>query len=98
LISELAQLGISVTARATMMQYQNTAKSILEIARELNVDAVIEGSLFRDGDNLEIAARLYDGDNEQEMWTGSWRRGAPSHESSTARIRSSVLPIGSGRT
>lgn len=71
LISELAQLGISVIARATMMQYQATTKSIREIARELGVDAVIEGSLFRKGDSLEIAARLYDGD-EQEMWAGTY--------------------------
>jgi len=77
LISELAQLGISVIARTTMMQYQNTAKRIREIARELGVDAVIEGSFFREGDSLEIAARLYDGDNEREVWARSYDASLP---------------------
>jgi TolB-like protein/Flp pilus assembly protein TadD/tRNA A-37 threonylcarbamoyl transferase component Bud32 len=72
LISELAQLGLSVIARTTMRQYQNTAKPIGEIAEELGAQAVIEGSLFRAGDSLEITARLYRGANEQEIWTGSY--------------------------
>jgi len=71
LIAELGQLGLSMTARATMVQYRDTDKSISEIARELDVDAVIEGSVFRGGDSLEIAARLYAAD-EQELWTGSF--------------------------
>jgi len=71
LIAELGRLDLSVTARATMAQYHDTDKPISEIAAELGVDAVIEGSVFRGGDSLEIAARLYDAD-EQELWTGSF--------------------------
>ncbi|MBE0594084.1 MAG: protein kinase, partial [Gemmatimonadales bacterium] len=71
LIAELGQLGLSVTARATMAQFRNTDKPIREIARELGADAVIEGSLFRRGDSLQIATRLYDKD-EREIWTASY--------------------------
>jgi len=71
LIAELGRLDLSVTARATMAQYRATDKSISEIARELGVDGVIEGSVFRGGDSLEISARLYDTD-EQEIWTGTF--------------------------
>ena len=71
LIVELGRLGLSVTARRTMARYQDTEKGIGEIADELGVDAVIEGSVYRQGDSLEIATRLYDR-NEQEIWTASF--------------------------
>ena len=71
LIAELGQLGLSMISRATMAQYGDTDKPIREIARELGVDGVIEGSVFFEGDSLEITTRLYD-ENEQELWTGSF--------------------------
>ena len=71
LIVELGRLGLSVTARRTMARYRDTEKGIGEIAHELGVDAVIEGSVYRQGDSLEIATRLYDR-NEQEIWTASF--------------------------
>jgi serine/threonine-protein kinase len=71
LIVELGRLGLSVTARRTMARYRDTDKGIGEIAEELGVDGVIEGSVFRQGDSLEIATRLYDKD-EREIWTGSF--------------------------
>ena len=71
LIVELGRLGLSVTARRTMARYRDTDKGIGEIAEELGVDGVIEGSVFRQGDSLEIATRLYD-KNEQEIWTASF--------------------------
>jgi len=71
LIAELGHLGLSMTARATMARYRDTDKNISEIARELDVDGVIAGSMFRGGDSLEITARLYD-TNEQEIWNGTF--------------------------
>jgi serine/threonine-protein kinase len=71
LIKELGKLGLTVTARTTMRRYLGSEKSIGEIARELGVQGVIEGSFFRKGDSLEISARLYDR-AEQEIWNGSY--------------------------
>ena len=77
LISELAQLGVSMIARTTMLKYLSSAKSIAEIARELGVDGIIEGSVFRQGDSLAISARLYRGADERELWAGSYDGALP---------------------
>jgi serine/threonine-protein kinase len=77
LIAELGQLGLSVTARRTTSQYQDTESSIAEIAAELDVDGVIAGSVFRAGDSLEIATRLYDRD-ERAASRGRSRTGSNS--------------------
>jgi TolB-like protein/tRNA A-37 threonylcarbamoyl transferase component Bud32 len=71
LIAELGRLGLSMISRASMAGYRQTEKGIAEIARELNVDGVIEGSVFREGDSLEITTRLYDR-NEREVWAGTF--------------------------
>ncbi len=71
LIAELGRLGLSVTARTSMLRYRDTEKGIGEVADELGVDGVIEGSVFRGGDSLEIATRLYDRE-EREIWRGSF--------------------------
>ncbi|MCJ7629269.1 MAG: hypothetical protein MUO50_12895, partial [Longimicrobiales bacterium] len=71
LIAELGQLGLDMISRASMAQYRNTEKNVREIARELNVDGVIEGSVFREGDSLEIETRLYDR-NDREVWAGTF--------------------------
>jgi TolB-like protein len=70
LISELGRLGLSTTARATMVHYRETEEPIRRIARDLNVDGVIEGAVFRSGDSLEITVRLYDR-KEGEVWSGA---------------------------
>ncbi len=72
LISELAQAGVAVIARTSVMQYRDTEKPVREIARELNVDAVIEASVNRAGDSVEIDARLIDASTEELVWSGSY--------------------------
>ncbi len=69
LIAELAKAGISVIARTSTLGYQGSTKSVREIAEELGVDAVIEGSVFRQGDSLEIGARLIDPDTDAPVWS-----------------------------
>ncbi len=77
LIGELGRLGLTVISRTSMMRYQGTDKPIRQIASELGVDGVIEGSFFRAGDSLEIAARLYHGTNERELWSGRYDGSLP---------------------
>ena len=72
LIDELALAGASVIARRSMMQYQNSDKPVRDIARELGVDALIEGSLERTGDSLRIRVQLIDGRTEEPLWTQSF--------------------------
>jgi TolB-like protein len=71
LIAELGQLGLSTMARSTMVQYRDTEEPIGQIARELRVDGVVEGAVFRAGDSLEITVRLYD-DDENQIWAGAF--------------------------
>ena len=59
LISDLAKIGsLRVISRTTMMRYKKSTKSIPEIARELNVDGLVEGSVSREGDSVRISVRL----------------------------------------
>ena len=59
LIAELSQLGaIRVISRTSILQYQGTTKTIPEIASELGVDAVVEGSVFRSGNQVRITVQL----------------------------------------
>jgi serine/threonine-protein kinase len=75
LISELQRAGVAVIARQSMLQYENTQKAIREIASELGVDALIEASVLRAADSVEIEARLVDGVTEQYVADPIVRRG-----------------------
>jgi len=69
LIAELGKAGVKVISRRSTVGYRNTAKSTREIAAELGVDGVIEGSVFREGDSLEIDARLIDPTTDTPVWS-----------------------------
>ena len=72
LISELAQAGVPVIGRTSVMQYQHTTKPARDIARDLNADAVVEASVARSGDSVYIRAQLVDGGTEQTLWAGAY--------------------------
>src|SRR6202167_2136707 len=77
LTTGLAQVGaLSVIARTSAMRYLGTQKSTPEIARELNVDAVVEGSVQRSGNRVRITAELVDGSNDHHLWARSYERDA----------------------
>ena len=65
LISELQRAGVSVIARTSVLQYADTQMPIREIAAQLGVDALIESSVFRAGDSVEMEVRLVDGRTQQ---------------------------------
>jgi serine/threonine protein kinase/tetratricopeptide (TPR) repeat protein len=73
LISELQQAGITVIGRTSVLQYRDTEKPVRQIAQELSVDAVIEGSVRRPGDSVEIAVRLVDARTETSRWQQTYR-------------------------
>ena len=75
LITELAQIGsLRVISRTSSMQYKQTAKSLREIARELNVDGIVEGTVQRSGDQVRITAQLIQAPADKHLWASSYER------------------------
>jgi TolB-like protein/DNA-binding winged helix-turn-helix (wHTH) protein len=75
LITNLAQIGgVKVISRTSSMQYKQTRKSLPEIARELNVDGIVEGTVQRSGDRVRITAQLIQGTADKHLWASSYER------------------------
>jgi TolB-like protein/DNA-binding winged helix-turn-helix (wHTH) protein len=75
LITDLAQIGsLKVISRTSSMQYKETRKSLPDIARQLNVDAIIEGTVQRSGDRVRITAQLIHGPSDRHLWAKSYER------------------------
>jgi TolB-like protein/Flp pilus assembly protein TadD len=74
-ITNLAKIGaLRVISRTTMMRYKRSPKSVPEIAKELNVDAVMEGSIERSGNSVRITAQLIQAATDQHLWAESYER------------------------
>jgi DNA-binding SARP family transcriptional activator/TolB-like protein len=79
LISELAQVGaLTVYSRQSVLRYQGSDLPLSAIARELGVDALVEGSVFTSGDSVRIIVQLVRAQPEEHVWAGS-RHGPLSH-------------------
>ena len=75
LIAEIGQIGsLRVISRTSVMQYKEVKKPLPQIAKELNVDAVIEGSVLRAGDRVRITARLIGAVPERHLWARNYER------------------------
>ncbi len=77
LIGQLAQIsGLRrVISRTTVMQYKGVEKSLPEIAQELNVDAVVEGTVYQVGENVRIRVQLIDAlPEERNLWAETYER------------------------
>ena len=75
LITDLAQIAsLKVISRTSSMQYKQTKKSLPEIARELNVDGIIEGAVQRSGDRVRITAQLIYAPSDKHVWVDSYER------------------------
>ena len=75
LIAGLAKVGaLRVISRTSVMQYQRTRKTLPEIARELNVDAIVEGSVQRAGDRVQITAQLIQTATDRHLWVRTYER------------------------
>jgi TolB-like protein/DNA-binding winged helix-turn-helix (wHTH) protein/Tfp pilus assembly protein PilF len=74
LITNLAQIrALRVVSRTSVMTYKGTRKPLREIARELNVDAVVEGSVLRSGDQVRITAQLIQVPADKHLWAESYQ-------------------------
>ncbi len=75
LITNLAQIGaLKVISRTSVMRYKGVRRPLPEIARELGVDGVIEGSVLRAGDKVRITAQLVDARSDEHVWADSYER------------------------
>ena len=75
ILNQLVKLSaLNVIARTSMQQYANTEKSIPEIARELNVETVMEGSVRYANGQIRITAQLNDGVTGAHLWSETYTR------------------------
>jgi len=71
LITDLGQMGTAqrIISRTSVMQYKTERAPLREIARQLKVDAVIEGAVLRSGHSLEVTARLVNAADDRQLWS-----------------------------
>jgi TolB-like protein/DNA-binding winged helix-turn-helix (wHTH) protein/Flp pilus assembly protein TadD len=75
LITDLAKVGsLRVISRTSVMRYKGTKKSLPEIARELNVNAIVEGSVVRSGQRVRVTAQLLEASTDQHLWAETYDR------------------------
>jgi len=75
LIAELAEVGaLRVISRTSAMHYKGTTKTIPQIARELGVDGIIEGSVRRAGERVRITAQLIHAATDRHLWARTYER------------------------
>lgn len=73
LITSLAQqMPLRIASQNSVMRYDHSEKSLREIAQELNVDAVVRGSVQRDGQHVIVTVRLIEARNGRHIWAGTY--------------------------
>jgi TolB-like protein/DNA-binding winged helix-turn-helix (wHTH) protein/Flp pilus assembly protein TadD len=73
--TELAKLGVSkIISETSVAQFKDTKKSVPEIARALSVDAIVEGAVLREGNQVRITVQLIRADTDQHVWAQSYQR------------------------
>src|SRR5205807_2791268 len=75
LTTSLSKIGaLRVISRTSATHYKNTTKTLPEIARELNVDGVVEGSVLRSGNRVRITAQLIHASTDEHIWAETYER------------------------
>jgi serine/threonine-protein kinase len=75
LIADLAQVeALKVISSPSMMTYKGTGKTVPQIAEELEVDAVVAGSVLRAGDRVRVTAQLITAETDEHLWSASYER------------------------
>ena len=75
LIANLSQIrSLRVISRTSVMRYKGAKKPVPEIAKELGVDGIIEGSVMRDGNRIRITVQLIHAPSDSHLWAKSYER------------------------
>lgn len=75
LTTELAQISaLRVISRTSVMRHEASRKPLTEIAKDLHVDAVVEGSVMQSGERVRITAQLIQASPEKHLWAESYER------------------------
>ena len=75
LITELSRIeSLRVISHTSVMDYKGTKKHLPEIARELGVDTILEGSVIRENNNVRVTVQLLDGPADRHMWGEEYER------------------------
>lgn len=75
LITEVAKVGATrVISRTSVMRFKGTRESIQQVGRELNVDAVVEGTVLHSGNRVRITAQLIQASTDMHLWSESFER------------------------
>jgi TolB-like protein len=91
LTTDLAKISaLKVISRSSTMQYKGTKESVSQIAKELNVDAVIEGSVLREGERVRITVQLINASTGQNLWAENYERDMSSVLALQGEIASTV--------
>ena len=92
LIAQLSTASdLRVIARTSVMQFRGARASAGEIAKALNVDAVIEGAVHRAGNRVRITARLVRGDTQETVWSGTYDRDLPDVLTLQSEVAAAIL-------
>jgi TolB-like protein/Tfp pilus assembly protein PilF/predicted Ser/Thr protein kinase len=75
LTTDLSKIGsLRIISRTSAMHYKGTHKTVPEIAKELNADGIVEGSVMRAGHRVRITAQLIQANTDQHVWADSYER------------------------
>jgi TolB-like protein/DNA-binding winged helix-turn-helix (wHTH) protein len=78
LITELSRIpGLRVTSRQSTRRYRGSRLAMTEIAGELGVDVLVEGSLLRTGDSIEVSVQLIHAESDAHLWAERYARETP---------------------
>jgi TolB-like protein/DNA-binding winged helix-turn-helix (wHTH) protein len=92
LITDLSQISsLKVISRTSSEVYEDTHKSLPQIARELNVDAIVEGSVQRSGDRVHITAQLIYAPEDKNVWAQTYERDVQSALTLQSEVAAAIV-------
>lgn len=98
LITTLAQLGnVQVISRTSVMRFKGARMPLSQIARELHVDAIVEGSFVRSGEHIRITAQLVDASTDRHLWAHTYERDVRDILALQAEVAGAIVSAINGR-